>query len=71
MTFLKIYKLGQIGFTICGAREERVDRPVREDSKVIELCKYYTPEIHSASFVLPKMTKEALNEFIKKGKDFE
>jgi spermidine synthase len=63
------YPSGQIGFTICGAGELSVRTPNREMCpKILSKCKYYTHEIHSAAFILPKFASEALASVRKIGK---
>ena len=54
---------GQIGFMVCckdGSRD--VKKPLRSWSTEEEekLCKYYSKEIHAASFVLPTFARKAL-----------
>lgn len=58
------YPSGQIGFMVC-SKNEKVDltNPLRslEPSKEQELYKYYSKDIHKASFVLPNFAKYALH----------
>uniref|UniRef100_A0A8C2XFZ5 Spermidine synthase n=2 Tax=Cyclopterus lumpus TaxID=8103 RepID=A0A8C2XFZ5_CYCLU len=60
------YPSGQIGFMLCSKNPETnfLD-PMRALSKEEMECmnlKYYNPEIHKASFVLPEFAKKVLNE---------
>ena len=62
-TTIPTYPSGQIGFMICvkGTGGELVDMrsPCREVPGAD--CKYYTPDVHSAAFVLPAFAKTALS----------
>eukprot|EP00285_Hemiselmis_virescens_P019349 CAMPEP_0173394556 /NCGR_PEP_ID=MMETSP1356-20130122/28137_1 /TAXON_ID=77927 ORGANISM="Hemiselmis virescens, Strain PCC157" /NCGR_SAMPLE_ID=MMETSP1356 /ASSEMBLY_ACC=CAM_ASM_000847 /LENGTH=302 /DNA_ID=CAMNT_0014352969 /DNA_START=31 /DNA_END=939 /DNA_ORIENTATION=+ len=61
-TTIPTYPSGQIGFLI-SAKEEGVPlhKPVREPEEAMqEAMKYYSPEIHSASFVLPEFARKKL-----------
>ena len=75
VTQIPTYPCGMIGFLICSlapeakartAREEReaaarCDKPRRAFStEVLAKLKYYTPEMHSASFVLPAFANRAI-----------
>lgn len=57
------YPSGQIGFMVC-SKNDKIDLkiPLRsvEANKEKELYKYYSKEIHQASFVLPNFAKYAL-----------
>lgn len=62
-TTIPTYPSGQIGFMVCSKDGNRnVKKPLRtwsseeEDKK----CKYYSKEIHEASFVLPNFARNAL-----------
>jgi spermidine synthase len=62
-TTIPTYPSGQIGFMVCckdGSRN--VKKPVRTWSteEEEEKCKYYSKEIHEASFVLPTFARKAL-----------
>ncbi|EON64065.1 spermidine synthase [Coniosporium apollinis CBS 100218] len=62
-TTIPTYPSGQIGFMVCckdGSRN--VKKPLRSWSQEEEekLCKYYSKEIHEASFVLPNFARKAL-----------
>ena len=62
-TTIPTYPSGQIGFMICTKDGSRnVKKPVRSWSPEEEekLCRYYSKEIHEASFVLPNFAKIAL-----------
>ena len=68
------YPSGQIGFILNRKKnsnninsehgiKERLNVPVRKpDAKTDALLSYYTPEIHSASFILPKFAQEVFND---------
>lgn len=57
------YPSGQIGFMVC-SKNDKIDLkiPLRsiDSNKEKELYKYYSKEIHQASFVLPNFAKYAL-----------
>lgn len=62
-TTIPTYPSGQIGFMVCCKDASRdVKKPVRSWSEEEEekLCKYYSKEIHEASFVLPTFARKAL-----------
>ncbi|TID18524.1 putative spermidine synthase [Venturia nashicola] len=62
-TTIPTYPSGQIGFMVCCKDAERdVKKPVRSWSPEEEekLCRYYSKEIHEASFVLPTFARKAL-----------
>ncbi|KAM3872398.1 spermidine synthase [Diretmus argenteus] len=60
------YPSGQIGFMLCSKNAETNFRePLRELSKdAVETMtlKYYNPEVHRASFVLPEFARKVLSE---------
>ena len=62
-TTIPTYPSGQIGFMVCCKDAERdLKNPVRswtveEEEK---LCRYYSSDIHKASFVLPTFARMAL-----------
>jgi len=60
------YPSGQIGFMLCSKNPEtNFNVPVKELSKEEQEnmnLKYYNPEIHKASFVLPEFVKKVLAE---------
>lgn len=61
-TTIPTYPSGMIGFYLC-SKEEGVDHrePQRTLSEeVSNVLRYYNPEIHRASFVLPSFAKRAL-----------
>lgn len=62
-TCIPTYPGGQIGFILCGKSPTKFDVPVRrfseEEMEQMDL-RYYTPEIHSAAFVLPRFAMKAL-----------
>jgi len=57
------YPCGGIGFWVCGKHPSRSCKsPVRKpDAKTQEVLKYYSPEVHEASFVLPAFAARKLN----------
>ena len=62
-TTIPTYPSGQIGFMVCSKDPERnLKVPLRSWSEEDEekLCRYYSKEIHSASFVLPIFARKAL-----------
>lgn len=64
-TTIPTYPSGQIGFMVCCKDANRnVKKPVRSWSEEEEekLCKYYSKEIHEASFVLPNFARKALRQ---------
>lgn len=58
------YPTGQIGFMVC-SKNSNIDlkSPIRSlpESEESKIYKYYSKEIHKASFVLPNFAKNALN----------
>lgn len=62
-TTIPTYPSGQIGFMVCCKDAGRnVREPLRQwdAAKEMELCQYYSADIHKASFVLPNFAKQAL-----------
>ncbi|KAI9823706.1 MAG: putrescine aminopropyltransferase [Sarea resinae] len=62
-TTIPTYPSGQIGFMVCCKDANRdVSKPLRSWSVEEEekLCRYYTKDIHVASFVLPAFARKAL-----------
>ena len=62
-TTIPTYPGGQIGFMVCSKDSKcNVRRPARSVSREEEdqMFKYYSKEIHEASFVLPKFAEKAL-----------
>ena len=62
-TTIPTYPSGQIGFMVCSKDPNaNVKTPLRQWSKEEEdeKCRYYSSEIHKASFVLPKFAEKAL-----------
>ncbi|PBP16667.1 spermidine synthase [Diplocarpon rosae] len=62
-TTIPTYPSGQIGFMVCCKDAERdLKTPVRSWSAEEEekLCRYYSADIHKASFVLPNFARIAL-----------
>lgn len=63
-TTIPTYPSGQIGFMVCCKDPNRnVKEPLRkwDADKEMELCRYYSADIHRASFVLPNFAKKALD----------
>jgi spermidine synthase len=63
-TQIPTYPSGQIGFMVCckdGSRD--VKKPLRRwtAEQEMELCRYYSAEIHESSFVLPNFAKKVLS----------
>lgn len=70
-TLVPTYPSGCIGFVLCSNNDandlSKVSKNMIEDyEKIKNHFKYYTKEVHSASFVLPKFVSEAISQFIKK-----
>lgn len=62
-TTIPTYPSGQIGFMVCCKDANRnMKEPLRSWSLEEEdkLCRYYTKEIHSASYILPAFARKAL-----------
>lgn len=60
-TTIPTYPSGQIGFIIAGKGRGSCVKPVREPTDGQQTgMKYYTPEVHTASFVLPAFAKRAI-----------
>jgi len=60
-TTIPTYPSGQIGFIIATKGRSTCRKPERKpDDKVQESLKYYTPELHESSFVLPAFAKRAI-----------
>jgi len=63
-TSIPTYPSGQIGFMVCCKDPERNLRvPLRKwtPEEEMKLCRYYSAEMHEASFVLPNFAKKALD----------
>lgn len=61
-TMIPTYPSGSIGFMVCCKDPTiNIKKPIRADQFVSDNLKYYTKEIHEASFVLPKFADEILN----------
>ena len=53
---------GQIGLLVCSRGKVEVTRPVREMSaEHSDQLRFYNPELHAASFVLPTFARKAIN----------
>jgi len=62
-TTIPSYPSGQIGFIIAGKNRGSCKKPLREPSdEQTEKLKYYSSEIHEASFVLPAFAKKSICE---------
>ncbi|KAF1815123.1 spermidine synthase-like protein [Eremomyces bilateralis CBS 781.70] len=62
-TTIPTYPSGQIGFMVCCKDASRdVKKPVRSwtTEEEEEICRYYSREIHEASFVLPTFARKVL-----------
>jgi spermidine synthase len=62
-TSIPTYPSGGIGFLVCSKDAERnLKEPLRSWSLEEEekLCKYYSKDIHRASFVLPTFARKVL-----------
>ncbi|KAJ8901942.1 hypothetical protein NDN08_004144 [Rhodosorus marinus] len=59
-TCIPTYPSGQIGEIICSKRQLDVSKPLTQ--RTIPDLKYYSPEVHSAAFVLPEFCRRALLE---------
>jgi len=67
-TQIPTYPCGQIGFLLCSKAEKSkkkpsCKKPVRKpDEEFTKKLRYYTPELHQASFVLPRFVTQAIKE---------
>jgi spermidine synthase len=62
-TTLPTYPCGQIGFILATKDRGPCNVPVRKPSDEVQKeLRYYTPEIHEASFILPAFAKRAIFE---------
>ena len=60
-TTIPTYPSGHIGFIIAGKNRESSKKPCRTaTSEELESMKYYSPELHEASFVLPRFAQKAI-----------
>lgn len=59
-TMVPSYPCGQIGLLLASKGRETCRFPIRTAQTVIENLKWYSPEIHHASFVLPRFVKQRL-----------
>lgn len=60
-TTIPTYPSGQIGFIIATKGKDTCKAPVREaDPKMLKALKYYTPDLHKASFILPAFAQRAI-----------
>lgn len=58
-TLIPTYPSGMIGFFLCSKNAQGCKTVQR--TPAVEELRYYTPEIHAASFVLPKFAAEKIN----------
>jgi len=68
-TTIPTYPCGQIGFVVCSLRDESPSEAVRELTGAH--LKYYSKEVHKASFVLPQFAAQALYPPNKRAKEEE
>lgn len=67
-TTIPTYPSGTIGFVVCRkdgkAKLSKATRSAKEalGKKGAKTLRYYSPELHAASFVLPNFVKKALNK---------
>jgi spermidine synthase len=62
-TTIPTYPSGQIGFILATKGRGTCSVPLRTPSDEVQKeLRYYTPELHSASFVLPAFAKRAIFE---------
>jgi spermidine synthase len=60
-TTIPTYPSGQIGFIVAAKGREKCSTPSRSPSTdLLATMQYYTPELHSASFVLPAFARRAI-----------
>ena len=64
-TTIPTYPSGQIGFIVAAKnKREGCQQPVRrkadDDAAILKDLKYYTPELHKASFVLPAFARRSI-----------
>ena len=62
-TYVPTYPGGYIGFFFCwkGNFDPRICAARHMEDEILPKCKYYTRDIHSASFVLPKFIDDFMN----------
>eukprot|EP01138_Halocafeteria_seosinensis_P006192 gb/GECG01006333.1/.p1 GENE.gb/GECG01006333.1/~~gb/GECG01006333.1/.p1 ORF type:complete len:243 (+),score=24.64 gb/GECG01006333.1/:1-729(+) len=61
-TCIPTYPCGQIGFILASKTEHTLRTLKRSpENRLLEQLKYYSPEIHSAAFVLPKFVADRLD----------
>ncbi|WFD32206.1 saccharopine dehydrogenase (NADP+, L-glutamate-forming) [Malassezia sp. CBS 17886] len=56
-TTIPTYPCGQIGFVVCGLDAHR---DVRVPLRTVPDCRYYTNDVHRASFVLPEFARSVI-----------
>ncbi|KAJ3070024.1 hypothetical protein HDU98_006931 [Podochytrium sp. JEL0797] len=54
------YPCGNMGFILCSNADRDFSKPLRKFKAADELTRYYSAEVHSASFVLPVFTRKGL-----------
>lgn len=64
-TTIPTYPSGQIGFMVCSKDPKaNLKEPLRSwtQEEELEKCRYYSSDIHKASFVLPNFARKALQD---------
>lgn len=56
-TTIPTYPCGQIGFVVCSLDPQR---NVREPLRAVPDCRYYSPDVHRAAFVLPEFARRVI-----------
>jgi spermidine synthase len=59
-TLIPTYPSGVIGFFFCSLKRDPVKDIVEERFSILQGLKYYTPEVHRASFTLPRFAADLL-----------
>ena len=62
-TTIPTYPSGQIGFMICSKQSGDTPVDLRQPRRAVAggTCRYYSPEVHQAAFVLPPFALTALS----------
>ncbi len=60
-TLIPTYPSGVIGFFFCSLKRDPVADIAEERASALKGLKYYTPEVHRASFTLPRFAAELLS----------
>ena len=64
-TTIPTYPSGQIGFVLCSLDdgERALIRPTRAPTTALQkLLRYYNPDVHAASFILPEFAARELRK---------